>query len=67
MTFIPDVYFPHSGIMSMIFGVSSGKYVEAGMLGRNGVIGTGAALDGPEVLNAAIAQVESSGVMIEAE
>ena len=61
---IPNVYFPHSGIMSMIVGVSSGKYVEAGMLESNGVIGTGAALDGPEVLKAAIAQVESSGVMI---
>ena len=41
---ISNVYFPHSGIMSMIVGVSSGQYVEAGMLGRNGVIGTGAAL-----------------------
>ena len=32
---IPNVYFPHSGIMSMIVGVSSGQFVEAGMLGRN--------------------------------
>ena len=35
------------------------------MLGRNGVIGTGAALDGPDALNSAIAQVESSGVVID--
>ena len=62
---ISNVYFPHSGIMSMIVGVSSGQYVEAGMLGRNGVIGTGAALDGPDALNSAIAQVESSGVVID--
>ena len=62
---IPNVYFPHSGIMSMIVGVSSGQYVEAGMMGRNGVIGTGAALDGPDALNSAIAQVESSGVVID--
>ena len=45
---IPIVYFPNTGIMSMIVGVASGQYVEASMLGRNGVIGTGAALDGPE-------------------
>jgi CRP-like cAMP-binding protein len=58
---IPRVYFPYTGIISMIVGVSSGQYVEAGMLGRNGVIGAGAALDGPEALNGAIAQAESAG------
>ena len=36
------------------------------MLGRNGVIGPDAALDGPDALNTAIAQVESTGVMIDA-
>ena len=64
---IPSIYFPHSGVISMIVGVTSGQYVEAGMLGRNGVIGAGAALDGPEALNAAIAQVESAGVVIDAK
>ena len=63
---IPGVYFPLTGIMSMIVGVSTGQYVEAGMLGRNGVIGTSAALDGPQALNAAIAQVESTGMVIDA-
>jgi CRP-like cAMP-binding protein len=62
---IPYVYFPHNGIISMIVGVSSGQFVEAGMLGRNGVIGPGAALDGPDALNTAIAQAESAGSMIE--
>ena len=36
------------------------------MLGWNGVVGTGAALDGPEALNGAIAQGESAGVIIDA-
>ena len=36
------VYFPHTGIVSFIVGVESGQYVEAGMLGRNGVVGAGA-------------------------
>jgi CRP-like cAMP-binding protein len=63
---ISNVYFPYAGIMSMIVGVSSGQYVEAGMLGRNSVVGTGAALDGPDALNTAIAQVESAGMVIDA-
>jgi CRP-like cAMP-binding protein len=61
---ISSVYFPYTGIMSMIVGVSSGQFVEAGMLGRNSVVGTGAALDGPDALNTAIAQVESTGMEI---
>jgi CRP-like cAMP-binding protein len=63
---IPYVYLPQTGIISMIVGISSGQFVEAGMLGRNGVIGPDAALDGPDALNTAIAQVESTGVMIDA-
>ena len=59
------MYFPHAGIISLIVGLTSGQFVEAGMLGRNGVIGAGAPLDGPIALNSAIAQVESSGTMIE--
>jgi CRP-like cAMP-binding protein len=42
---IEQVYFPHSGIISLIVGLSTGQFVEAEMLGRNGVIGAGAALD----------------------
>ena len=64
---ISNVYFPYTGIMSMIVGVSSGQFVEAGMVGRNSVVGTGAALDGPSALNTAIAQVESTGVEIAAD
>jgi CRP-like cAMP-binding protein len=63
---ISNVYFPYTGIMSMIVGVSSGQFVEAGMLGRNSVVGTGAALDGPDALNTAIAQIESTGMEIAA-
>jgi CRP-like cAMP-binding protein len=62
---IPYVYFPYNGIISMIVSVASGQFVEAGMLGRNGVIGAGAVLDGAEALNTAIAQVESIGSLIE--
>jgi CRP-like cAMP-binding protein len=63
---IERVYFPHSGIISLIVGLSSGQFVEAGMLGRNGVIGAGAALDGQTALTTAIGQADGAGTMIEA-
>jgi CRP-like cAMP-binding protein len=63
---IERVYFPHAGIVSLIVGLSTGQFVEAGMLGRNGVIGAGAALDGPTALNTAIIQADSAGTMIDA-
>ena len=59
---IGQVYFPQTGVISLIVGLTSGQFVEAGMLGRNGVIGAGAPLDGAMALNSAIAQVESSGI-----
>ena len=43
-------------ILPLIIIRCAGQYVEAGMLGRNGVIGSGAALDGPD-----------TGVMIDKE
>jgi CRP-like cAMP-binding protein len=64
---IPYVYFPHTGIVSFVVEVSSGQAVEAGMLGRNGVVGAGAALDGPDALITTIVQAESTGAMVEVE
>ena len=48
--------FPQTGVISLIVGLTSGQFVEAGMLGRNGVIGAGAPLDGAIALNSAIAR-----------
>jgi CRP-like cAMP-binding protein len=63
---IDQVLFPHSGIVSLVVGMRSGQFVEAGMLGRNGVIGASAALDGQIGLNKAIIQAEGDGTAIEA-
>jgi CRP-like cAMP-binding protein len=62
---IERVYFPHNGVISLVTGLSDGQFIEAGMFGRNGVIGGGAALDGRLALNQAVAQVASSGLTIE--
>jgi CRP-like cAMP-binding protein len=62
---ISRLYFPHGGVVSLVVGFANGQFVEAGMLGRNSVIGVGAALDGVVALNQAIGQVEGSGVAVE--
>jgi CRP-like cAMP-binding protein len=59
------VYFPYSGIISIVVAMSGGNFVEAGMLGRNGVVGAGSALDGRWALNTAISQADSSGMTID--
>ena len=43
---ISRLYFPHSGVGSLVVGFDNGQFVEAGMFGRNSVIGVSAALDG---------------------
>ena len=53
---IERVYFPQTGVISLIVGLTTGQFVEAGMLGRNSVIGAGAALDGQTALNTAVRQ-----------
>ena len=63
---ISRVYFPHSGVVSLVVGLSDGQYVEAGMFGRNRVIGVAAFLDGPVALNQAIGQVAGTGLVGEA-
>lgn len=54
---IDRIYFPHNGVVSLVVGLANGQFVEAGMFGRNSVIGAGALLDGPFALNQAIGQV----------
>ena len=53
---IRRVYFPTSGIISLVVGLSDGSMVEAGMVGNNSVVGAGAALDGRLAINQGIVQ-----------
>jgi hypothetical protein len=43
---IDATYFPTSAVISIVVALSSGQLVEAAMVGRDGVVGAGAALDG---------------------
>jgi CRP-like cAMP-binding protein len=53
---LTDVYFPHSGVISLVVGLADGATVEAAMVGRDSVFGASAALDGLTSLTDAIVQ-----------
>jgi CRP-like cAMP-binding protein len=51
------VYFPHSGIISLVVVLSEGEVIEAAMIGRDSILGGAAAMDGLISLNKAIVQL----------
>jgi CRP-like cAMP-binding protein len=57
---VKNVYFPHSGIISLVVELSVGDMIETAMVGRDGVVNAAAALDGKISLNKGIVQL--SGV-----
>jgi CRP-like cAMP-binding protein len=53
---VTHVYFPHSGIISLVVDLSGGPTVETAMVGRDGVVHAASALDGRVSLNRALMQ-----------
>jgi CRP-like cAMP-binding protein len=53
---VDDVYFPHSGVISLVVELAEGEMLETAMVGRDGVLGVSSALDGKVSLNKAIIQ-----------
>jgi CRP-like cAMP-binding protein len=51
------VYFPDSGIISLVLTLEGGQAIEVAMVGRDSVYGAAAALDGRVALNDAIVQI----------
>jgi CRP-like cAMP-binding protein len=62
---IPYLYFPHSGVVSLVVVLADGDLIEAGMIGRDGVVGTAAALDDAVALNRAVVQIGGAGSVID--
>ncbi len=62
---IGGVYFPFDAVISLVVLLEGGETVEAAMVGRDGVIGASAALDGKLALNRAIVQIGGHGVVCE--
>ncbi len=58
---IDRVYFPHSGIISLVVELTGGQAIEAAMIGRDSMLGATSALDGQVSLNKAIVQLPGAG------
>jgi CRP-like cAMP-binding protein len=54
---VSEVYFPLDAVVSLVIPLVSGEAVQSAMIGRDGVIGAGAALNGRVSLNRAIVQM----------
>ena len=54
---IRHVYFPTSAVVSLVITLSTGETVEAAMVGKDGVVGASAALDGKVSLSRGIIQL----------
>jgi CRP-like cAMP-binding protein len=54
---VEQVYFPHSGIISLVVELSDGMAIEAAMIGRDSMLGATSAMDGQVSLNTAIIQL----------
>jgi len=63
--FIERVYFPQSGIISLVVRLPKGEAVEAAMVGRDGEFGAAAALDGQISPNTAIVSMEGKASTLE--
>lgn len=64
---IEAVYFPWDSVVSMVVGLSTGEMVEAAMVGRDGVVGALAALDGKISLTRAIVQIGGRAAMCDVD
>jgi CRP-like cAMP-binding protein len=59
---VSGIFFPYDAIISLVATLSTGDTIEAAMVGRDGVIGAAAALDGKISLSRAIVQISGRGV-----
>jgi CRP-like cAMP-binding protein len=61
------VYFPHSGVISLVVELSAGDMIETAMVGRDGAWNASAALDGKLILNKAIVQLAGVASVLAAD
>ncbi len=64
---VTRVYFPHSGVISLVVEMESGQMVETAMVGRDGVLNAAAALDGKVSLNKALVQLTGAASVIDVD
>jgi CRP-like cAMP-binding protein len=64
---VEQVYFPHSGIISLVVELEEDDMLETAMIGRDGVLGVYSALDGKVSLNKAVIQGEGVAFFVSAD
>ena len=64
---VSAVYFPYDAIVSLVVTLSTGEMIEAAMVGRDGVIGALAALDGRISFSRAVVQISGHGAICDVE
>ena len=64
---IRHVYFPTSGVVSLVVTLSTGETIEVAMVGLDGVVGASAALDGKVALSRGIVQLGGEIVVCDIE
>ncbi len=64
---IDKVYFPHSGIISLVVELDIGDMIETAMIGRDGVVMASSALDGKIALNKTLVQLAGHASVMSAD
>jgi CRP-like cAMP-binding protein len=64
---VSTVCFPYDAVVSLVVTLSTGEAIEAAMVGRDGVIGALAALDGRISLSRAVVQISGQGASCDVE
>ena len=64
---INTVYFPHSGVVSLVVPLASGEMIESAMVGRDGLVGGASALGTRASLFKAIVQIAGSASVLDAD
>jgi CRP-like cAMP-binding protein len=59
------VYFPHSGVISLVASLADGEMIEVAMVGRDSIFGASAALDGRISVTNAIVQLPGTASVLD--
>jgi CRP-like cAMP-binding protein len=58
---VSAIYFPYDAVVSLVVTLSTGELIEAAMVGRDGVVGAAAALNGRISISRAVVQIPGGG------
>jgi len=64
---IEQVYFPYSGVVSLVVPLESGETIEAAMIGRESLVGGSAGLNGQISVCKAIVQIAGAGSVLDTD